>query len=377
VRKDGNRLRITPQLINATNGFHLWSDVYECELKDIFAVQDEIAQSLASVLKLTLLSGKILPGYTKNSDAYNDYLLGQYYLERRTKADMEKAISYYDRALAHDPDFATAWVALARARVRQADWGLVQVDEGYRTAREAIERALMIDPDLALAHSILGQIKMAFDWDWTDADSSLQNSISLDPNNPDILANAAALFAVLGRMEQSVTMFRQVAELDPLNLTAHYNHAVYSYYAGYFDESEMAIQKALALNSEAAGFHLVCSLIHLAQSNLIEAFKEIEQETDPGWQSYGLSLVQYALGNQEEADSALTQFIADYENSGAFQIAGVYAYRGEFDSAFQWLERAYNQRDSGLPSVKFDPIIRKLSKDQRYFDFLLKMNLPI
>lgn len=377
VRKEGQRIRITTQLIDATNGFHLWSEEYDFELKDIFAVQDEIAQSLAGILKLTLMSGKTHSGHTGNSDAYSSYLLGQYYLGRRNKIDMGKAIGYYNHALILDPDYALAWVALAVAYIRQADWGYAPVDEGYKNGREAVEKALTLDPELALAHSLLGRIKMGYDWDWAGAESSIKHSLLLAPNDPRVLGNAAALFTALGQVEQGAAMLQQVAELDPLNVTSHYNHAVYSYYGGYFDESIKAIDKALALNSKAAGLHLTKALILLAQSKLTDALAETELETDPGWRLYGISLVQYALDNKELADSALTQFIADYQFDSAFQIAGVYAFRGEFDSSFTWLERAYKQRDSGLPLLKVDPLIRRLSKDPRYLEFLQKMQLPV
>ena len=188
VRKQGSRVRITAQLIKIGDGFHLWSETYDRELKDVFAVQDEIARSVAGSLKVTLLGGKtaVPPAQGTNAEAYNAYLQGRYFVERRSKENLEKAIGYYEQAIKLDSGYAPAWSGLAGASSKQAGRGYLPVEEGYRKAREAAERALALDANLAVAHAAVGWIKMGHDWDWAGADASYQRALALEPGNAEL-----------------------------------------------------------------------------------------------------------------------------------------------------------------------------------------------
>ena len=378
VRKEGSRVRVTAQLIKVADGFHLWSETYDRELKDVFAVQDEIARSVAGSLKVTLLGGKTATPSTQatNADAYNAYLQGQYFFERRTKENLEKAILYYEQAIKLDPGYAQAWVGLAEARSRQADGGYLPAKDGYGKAREAAERALALDANQAEAHAAMGWIKTSYDWDWAGADASYQRALALEPGNARVVRRAAGLADTLGRFEEALAQYRRAAELDPLSVPTHSNLGLAAYRAGRLEEAVAAFKKALELNPEYPGLHTSLGQVYLVQAHPQEALAEMERETEPAWHLQGLALAYHALGRKKESDAALAEYVAKYHADWAFQIAEMYAFRGEADRAFDWLERAYAQRDPGLTGVKGDPLLKSLQRDPRYSALLKKMRLP-
>jgi len=379
VRKQGSRVRITAQLIKAGDGFHLWSETYDREMNDIFAVQEDIARAVAGSLKVALLGGKTATPSAQgtNAEAYNAYLQGEYFLKRHGKENLEKSIGYYEQAIKLDSGYAPAWVGLARARSNQADRGYLPVEEGYRKAREAAERALALDPNLAEAHAAMGGIKMSYDWDWAGADASYQRALALEPGNATVVRDAAVLAKTLGRFEEAMALDRRAVELDPINVPSHFNTlGLAAYYAGRSEEAAAAFKKTLELNPEFPGTHTSLGQVYLAQAHPQEALAEMEREPEPAFRLQGQALAYHALGRKKEADAALAELIAKYHAEAAFQIAEVYAFRREADPAFEWLERAYAQRDSGLAEMKGDPLLKSLERDPRYAAFLKKMRLP-
>ena len=377
VRKDGRHVRITAELVKVADGFDLWSHTYDRELNDIFAVQDDIAREVLSALKVRLL-GKVGTSAAPsggNSEAYDLYLQGKYLAARRNQEDLEKAVSYYERALRLDADDAHAWVGLADAHSAQADLGFVPVDEGYRKAREEAKKALAIDPNLPEAHATLGWIRASYDWDWSGATTMYKRALELEPGNAAVIRRAGALDGTLGRFDEAVRLDRRAAELDPLNVSARNNLGLHELYVGRMDKAEAAFRKALELNPDYPSAHMFIGRIDLQRSNPTAALEEMEREKDAFWHRYGLALAYYALGRTKEADSALREFVDKDREDGAFQIAEIYAFRGEKDEAFRWLERAYAQRDGGLSELKGDPLLRKLENDPRYAAFLNKMHL--
>ena len=220
VRKAGNQLRITAQLIEVATDSHLWSQTYDRQMENIFAVQDDIAASVAGALKVTLEGGQTPKAQQTNPEAYNAYLQGRYFFDRRSKEDLEKAIGYYEQALQIDPNYARAWVGLSEVHSRQADSGYVPVDEGYAKARKEVEKALELDPNLAEAHAQMGWIKRNYDWDWTGADAAYKRALELEPANADVVRGAAVLAATLGRFDEAITLDRRAIELDPLRVSS-------------------------------------------------------------------------------------------------------------------------------------------------------------
>jgi tetratricopeptide (TPR) repeat protein len=356
---------------------HLWSQTYDRQMENIFAVQDDIAGSVAGALKVAL-EGDQSPKVQKTKpEAFNAYLQGRYFSDRRSKEDLEKAIGYYEQALQIDPNYARAWAGLSAVHSAQADRGYVPVDEGNGKARKEAEKALKLDPSLAEAYASMGWIKTIYDWDWTGADAAFKRALELEPGNADVVRGAAVLAGTLGRFDEAIRLDHRAIELDPLRVAAHFNLGLHAYYAGRWGEAEAAYRKALELNPQDPGSHLQLGLIYLAQSKPEEALAEMQKESEPIWRQYGLALAYHAAGKKKEADAALTEYVEKYQNEAAFQIADIYAYRSETDNAFEWLERAYKQRDGGLAQIKGDPLLRSLERDPRWAAFLKKMKLPI
>ncbi len=379
VRKQGNRVRITAQLIKTADGFHLWSETYDRELNDIFAVQEEIANSVATSLRVKLLgepsAASLAPSI--NAEAYTAFLQGRYFFERRSKTDLLKALDFYQRSLKLDPSYALAWTGLAWTYGIQAGDGYVPVDEGYRRAQQAAEKALALDEDIAEAHAVMGWIKTSHDWDWAGADAAFKRALALEPGNATVVREAAFLVAALGRFDEATALARQAVEMDPLNASSYVSLGIDCYYAGRPEEAVAALNKALELNPQRPLPHHFLGRIYLGQRRMQDALTEMENEPDPLFRQFGLVLAYHALGRKAASDAALAAFVAQYQAEAAFQVAEMHGFRGEYDQAFAWLERAYLQRDSGLAQIKGDPLLKNVERDPRYATFLIKMRLPL
>ncbi|MCH7666116.1 MAG: tetratricopeptide repeat protein [Acidobacteria bacterium] len=377
VRKAGNRVRITARLVNSADGLQLWSKTYDRELEDIFAVQEEIARSLVGALKGSFLgeNERLTQVRGQNAAAYNAYLQGRYFLERRSEEDVRKALDYFRDALTLDPGYALAWTGLSSAHLVMAGYGYVPVKVAKVKARDAAERALALDDTLPEAWAALGFSKMSYDWDWLGAEAAFLRALALNPGSTDALQGAASLAVRLGRLDKGINLGRRVVGLDPLNDNEHRRLGTHFYYAGRLEEAEVALTKALELNPARPSTQGLLGEVYLAQSKPEAAFEYFEKLGRPKARLFGLALTYSALGRQHEAESALAQLREDHPNSMMFQIASVYAYWGQPDQAFEWLERAYTLRDGGLSKMKVYPLLESLHDDPRWEPFLVKMSL--
>jgi tetratricopeptide (TPR) repeat protein len=364
-------------LIQTSDGSHLWSDTYDRELKDVFAVQDDIAQSVSGALKMTLLGEKIETSKTKNTQAYNAYLQGRHFMDLRTVESVEKARTYFEQAIQLDSQYALAWVGLAGTHTVLTQFGILSAVDGATKARKETEKALEIAPNLAEAHASLGWIQRTYEWDWAAADISLGRALKLAPENADIIRQAGVLKQTLGRFDEAIQLLRKAIELDPLNNAAYHNIALVYVSTGQLQEAEKASRRVLELNPQSPIEHYVICRIYLLQGKPQAALEEIQHEPDPGWKLSGLSLAYHALGKKKEADASLAELIEKYQSDSALQIAEAYAYRGETDKAFEWLERAFVQRDGGLSEMKGNAFFINIHTDPRYNAFLKKMKLPL
>ena len=379
LRESGNHMRLTTQLIQVKDQTHLWSQDYDYSVKDILNIEDDVAKAVAREIQLRLTSKQQIDGaqsHPVNPEAFDAYLQGYFFFERNTDKDTDMAAKSYERATQLDPSYALAWAGLSRARKWQAVRGLIPKEEGYRDAREEVERALALNPNLAAAHAQMGRIKQQVDFDWTGADASFQRAAALEPGNPESIRMAAFSARMLGRFDKALQFARRAVDLDPLNADSWQSLGDTEYYAGRLDESATDYEKALELNPDVFPGNISLSRAYIVQGRAQDALSEIELvRYDPERVSLH-AITYYALGRKKEADTALSELIAKYHASGAYQIAEVYAFRNQSDEAFEWLDRAYVQRDDDLIVTKVDPLLKSLHHDPRYVAFLKKLNFP-
>ncbi len=377
VRKEGDRVRISAELVKAQDGFQLWSGTYDRNLNDVFAVQDEIARAITGELKVRLLNahaGNVPRG--TNAEAYNAYLQGRYFYERRTGDDLDQAYERFQQTVKLDPYFARGWSALAWALIARTEGPQgSSFEQGYREAMGAAQRALQLDPNLAEAHAAIGRIKRTHDWDWAGAEVAFRKALALEPQNSVVLLGASSLQASLGNFEEAVALNRRAVEIDPLSVVAHVSLGMHAYYGGQQELAIDAFQKALAISPNAPDAHYLLGLLYLARAQPEQALAEFDKNHAGSERSVGDALAYAALGRGAQADAALHQLIANYREDAAYQIAEVYAFRDEADHAIEWLQTARAHKDAGLSAIKGDPLLKNLNGDPRFATFLQSIGL--
>ena len=379
LRESGDHIRLTAQLIQVKDQTHLWSQDYDYPAKDILNVEDDVAKAVAQEIQLRLSpqqQAELARPRPVNPEAFEAYLQGYYHFERDSNKDTDMAAKYFQRATQVDPSYALAWAALSRVRLWQTNLGLLPAEEGHRLAREAVERALAVNPNLAQAHAQMGRIKEQVDFDWTGADASCQRAVALDPGNPEVVRTAAIPALILGRFDEALQLRRRAVDLDPLNADSWEQLAETKFFMGQLDEATADFKKALELNPEVVASHQMLSEIYVIQGRLQDALPEIELVRYDPERTFLYAIAYQALGRKEEADAALSKLIAKYHAGMAYQIAQVYAFWNQSNPAFEWLDRAHAQRDGGLIETKVDPLLRSLHGDPRFAEFLKKLNLP-
>jgi serine/threonine protein kinase len=376
VRKSGNALRITAQLIRASDGTHLWSQTYDRNIAGIFKVQDEIAGTVARALDAALRSGNSAPEFRpSNVEAYNLLLQGNFFSERTTEADSYRAIDLYKRAIELDPSYAMAWAKLAELYTTQAAYGWGSIRQDEVKAREAADHALTLNPDLALAHRVRALLAY-FDWDWDGARKALEHARTLEPENLSYARLLAELNGgIYGQLDEMIDLERNAVSRDQLNARMANRLAFDLFKAGRYEEAVAASRQAVLLNPSLAMAHalLAYDLVYLGR--LDEALAAAGAEPDEIWRLEALPIVYWAMGRKAESSATLNELETKYAASAAYNIAYLHAYRGEVDIAFKWLDRAYRQHDTGLPEIRTDPYFRNLREDPRYQAVLVKMKL--
>ncbi len=373
VRKSGNRLRITAQLIDARTDKHLWSETYDRSLDDIFAVQDEIAAAVVTQLKVTLL-GAAPKAKAVNPKAYALLLQARQLSRQRTAEGLDQAVALYQQALATDPSLAAAWDGLADCYTNQADSGLRTNEEGYRLAREAVDKALAIDPNSALAYARLGLILATVnDGDLTAAARHFAHALELEPTNTDIMTEAMRFARGIGRFDLVITLGEYVVAHDPVNTLAHATLGGAYIRAGRNAEGLASIQTSLRLAPGRILAHYTIAGVYLRMGDTKAALAAMQEEPGGPWRLDGLALVYHAMGRKAESDAALAELISKYEKESAWNIAYVCAFRGEPDLAFAWLDKAIAYRDPGISLTANQWTFSNLYQDPRWLPFLRKI----
>jgi tetratricopeptide (TPR) repeat protein len=363
--------------VNATDGIQLWTKTFDLELKDIFAVQQEIAKAVAESLRVTLLGSKekSAPMATNSVKAHNAYLQGHFYSVRRNAEDYRKAIDYFDQAIQFDPDYALAYAE------RSEVWTVVGDLTGQRStafpkARSDAEKAVVIAPSLAEAHAALGWVRAFAEWKFAEGLSELQRAKELSPTNPTANDLLARVIVYTGRMKEAERQARQAVELDPLSAGTQFTLGRVLFYAGKLDEADAAGRKMAELQPSASSSHRWQVLVAVQRGDGETALREAQLEPDDTIRPFELALAQYIRGDRKAADAALADLIANSRDSLAYQIAQVYAVRGEKNKAFEWLQIAFDNHDGGMPSLLVDPVLRGLRDDPRYKNLVVKVGLP-
>ena len=376
VRKQGDRVRIVAQLVNASDGIQLWTRTFDRELKDIFTVQQEIAKAVAESLRVTLLGSaeKSTQMATNSVEAHNAYLQARFHSQRGNVEDYRKAITYFDRAIELDPNYALAYAQ------RSEIWTLLgdligERPTAYPKARSDAEKAVALAPALAEAHAALGWVRAFTEFKFAEGLSELQRAKELSPTNPTANDLLARVIVYRGQLEEAERQARQAVELDPLSAATQFTLGRILLYAGKLDEADAAGRKMAQLQPSASSSHRWQVLVAVQRGDGEAALREARLEPNDNIRRFELALAHYVRGDREAADAALADLITYSSDSLAYQIAQVYAVRGETDKAFEWLQIAINNQDGGIPSLLVDPLLRSLHDDPRYKNLLAKVGL--
>jgi len=389
VRRVGSRIRVSVQVVNAADGYHLWSETYDRSFDDVFVVQDDIARSVVAGLRSVPLFEAVdakatqqvaaqvaaaSKGRASNSEAHHLVLQARHVAQRNNRDDTAKAIDYLKRALDLDPAFALAWAELAGQYTMQAAFGWAPASEGLARGREAVARALALEPNLAEAYARMAVLQM-LDWNWRGAETSYGRALELAPGIAIVQQLGGELALLQGRFDEAIRRFGEAMEHDPLRPAVFARLAQALLACGRASEAEITFRRALELSPQRVSLHARLSMALLAQDHGAEALTEALREPEEWERLCALAIIHERQGRRAESDAALDALMAKHQHAGAFQIALVYAARNEVELAFQWLEQAYDRRDSGLTELKASPLLRSLHSDPRWETLMRKVGM--
>ena len=389
VRKSGDSVRIAARLTRTDTGEELWSENFTRDLKDVFAVQTELAQTIVGQLRGQLTSGAAdaviqaqvqaaEKGGTKNVKAHQQYLQGRFYSDRHSEKSAGEALVAFQRAVELDPAFALAWAGLAQTHLWYCGFSTEGARTGFDThlssAREATARALSLEPNLPEA-LLAGSQVQRFDYDWKGAGETLRAALALAPANPALLIAAGNLAIAEGDTERAITLYRHAVELDPVNPQARGFLAFNLAATGHVAEAQAEYPRVAELNPAAPWAHAGLGFSYLLEGKFDEAAAAAQNDAAEYAKLLVVATARWGQRRIPEADAALAQLTESFADTAAYQIAEVHAYRGDKDRAFEWLERARRQRDAGLASLRKDPLLSNLREDSRWNTFLRTMGL--
>ena len=372
VRKSGDHVRITAELVHAADGFRIWSETYDRRLDDIFKIQDEIAADVVKELKVTLL-GAGPKARATDPKAYALFLQARQLGRQFTAEAFARSDALYRQVLAIDPGYARAWNELGRNFINEANIGMLSNEAGYARAGDAAEKALAIDPDNAPAHAGLGWIAMTAGNDLAGAARHFERALALDPSDLNILGNVATFLLYLGRRDEALALQETIVRRDPVNVTTLNNLGYIQRLAGRYDEAIASLRTVLSLSPGRGATHYLIGVALLMKGDASGALAEIEQETSDLWRMIGLPMAYHALGRDTDSETALAALIAKYAKDGPSNIAYVYAFRGQADQAFAWLDKAVVYQDGGLSEIVTENLFANVRSDPRWLPFLRRI----
>jgi serine/threonine-protein kinase len=384
VRKAGKRLRITTQLIDVFEGYHLWSEKYDLVMDDVFAVQDEIALSIVEKLRVKLLGTEkdvILKRYTENLEAYNFYLKGRFFTDKMTADGLHKAINYFEQAIDQDSQYALAYTGLADSYGLLGFYDYMHPKEALAQARMAASKALEIDPALAEAHSSRGFVRLFYDWDWSAAERDFKKAIELNPNYTPAHTWYSFYFAATGNLDKAIRENKRSIELDPLSITANVTLGTLLLRANQLEQSRVSFSKALEIDPNLVKTHGIFGQTFILESKYDEGLAEHEKSVSLSnrhpWTLAGLGWAYARAGNKEKAFKVIAELESrkKTEYIRPYYFAKIYAGMGEKDKAFGWLDQAFEEHDMSLVHILSDETMSNLRSDPRFTTLVKKMNL--
>jgi TolB-like protein len=376
VRKAGGNLRITAQLVRADNGYHLWSETYDRKVDNIFKVQDEIAAAVVAALTIHLLPSQrpTSAHRTASTDAYNQYLIGQQHYYRDTLEGYRRAVESYRNAVNLDPRYASAYAGLAQAETALA--GLTDFSAGFQRALAAADKAIALDPDLADRYAARGRARSDFLSDFPGAQADFERAVAINQSDSHIQRLYGQFLATVGRASEAEAAFRKAADLDPLSSQPWSECAYLLLMRKRFAEAREAVRRALDINPDSLDAQTALTSLELAQGHGAEALAASRNIGLDYLRLAYTAMAEHTLDHSEESKQALGELEARAAHGAAYQIAEVYAWRGDKRRAFEWLERAYLQHDAGLTYLKTDFVLEQLRGDKEFKEFVRKMKLP-
>jgi serine/threonine protein kinase/tetratricopeptide (TPR) repeat protein len=386
VRRENNNIRVNAQLINVEDGFDLWAETYDRELINVFDIQSDVAEKIARALKARLSPDEI-EGIekkpTENLEAYSLYLKGRWLWNKRTEEDLNKAIEYFEQAIEEDPDYSLAYVGLADSYLVLPDYSPFPAKKAYQMAKEAALKALEIDSMLAEAYTSLAMVKASAEWDWIGAENDYKRAIELNPGYATAHHWYAFYLTGLGRHDEAIAEIKIAQELDPLSLVISRNLGMFFYYARQYDKAIEAFQRTIDMDPSFSEVHLGLGVAYLQKSMYEEALAEFQKEISQagiGITTIGITAIgiTYAkMGRRDEAQQVLDDLINRSKEEYVLQVgmARLYFALGENDQGFKWLDKAYEELDSGLWNIKVNPLYDSVRSDPRFKAILKKMGL--
>jgi len=384
VRHAGDIVRVSAELIDTSDGSTQWSARYDRPYKDLFALQDDVTSAVAGALRAKLLPGEHAAAQNDRPpggsvEAYNALLQGRFYTFRNTEADLRRAIESYTQATQLDPRYGLAWSELAQAWTTVGGGFLegAPAQEAFAKARAAVDRALSLSPELAGAHLARGYLHLDADLDWHAAEAEYRRALELAPNDGYAKFSLGNLLATIGELHQAIELTRQALATDPLRADWYNWLALYLSGLNRLDEAERAVRRAIELQPGAAWFHQTLTTIEVQRGNAQAALAAAQQEPPGLWQDNAFALARQIAGDRGAAEAALRTLIEKHANGAAYQIAEIYAVRNDAKETFEWLERAWSNRDSGISFLLYDSFILRYKDDPRFAAYCRKVGLPV
>lgn len=381
VRKQGDRVRIVAELIRAADGRSLWSETYDRDVKDVFAVQSEIAKAVAGQMRVKLLGERQqsdAAASTENLAAHNAVLQADFYFKQLTPESVQRAIQFLEEAVRLDPNYAFAYAKLSQAwRQYAASFARDDARKAYEEARRSAEKAVSLAPDLAEVRMAMGFLAFTPDLDFRAAEREFRRVLESSPNDAAAKSYLGAALSAQGRLTEAEQTCREALSLDPLGTPAWYNIGRVVVGLGRYREAEELFRKGLEIQPQASRFHSYLALLDIIQNRPEQAMTNARLETEGFWRDYAIALVQQTQGDRAAADRSLNDFIARDSVGAAFQIAVLYAARKNPDKMFEWLDTAYAEHDSGLSQMAVTPFFLPYVNDPRFIALCQKLNVQV